>query len=182
MMIPSREKKTPIGDRHIPRILSILIFLVAAAGCGSRQETVPSPTLVSSPSATWMPSPTAILVRTPTSTPQPIVIHAPGGTLQIVRYGFQSSFQGQEAESGSRFLILWLESTDGSYPGGEGLQADAGEVRLVGSDRSNTFLGICCLVNGGLAIGFMPPSSASTFTLIWPGNDPIRLDRPSPGE
>jgi predicted small lipoprotein YifL len=160
-------------------VVALLFLSLALAGCGSGRRAGPTAGPESAgPTAAETPSPAISATPAPTKTQEPIAIQAQRGSLTIVAYGFAPSLSDWEPESGYRLLLLRMESTGGAYAGGEGLLEETEGAYVVGNDRSTTFRGACCLAGGGLVIGFVTPSTASTFTLFWPGNPPIALTHP----
>lgn len=157
----------------------MVFFSLILAGCGAgRQAGQTAEPESAAPTAAVTPSPSFSATPAPTKTQEPIAVQAQRGSLTIAAYGFAPSLPGWEPESGYRLFLLRLESAGGAYAGGEGLMEDTEKAYVVGNDRSTTFRGVCCLAGEGLAIGFVTPATASTFTLYWPGNPPIALTRP----
>ena len=155
-----------------------LAFLIILSNCRASDNSTPSSTPSLPPTEIMTSTPADTMTPMPTRTQEPIVFHTSQGTLEIIRYGFQPSLLEWKPDGGYRLLILWLQSVDGSYEQGDGLLEDSAGVYVIGNDRSTTFRGVCCLAPEGLVIGFTTPATASTFTLYWPGNEPIELDKP----
>jgi hypothetical protein len=157
----------------------MVLFSLALAGCGPGRQAGPTAEPESAAStAAVTPSPAFSATPAPTKTQEPIAVQGQRGALTIVAYGFAPSLSDWEPGSGYRLFLLRLESTGGAYAGGEGLLEDTEGAYVVGNDRSTTFRGACCMAGEGLVIGFATPSTASTFTLYWPGNPPIALTHP----
>jgi RTX calcium-binding nonapeptide repeat (4 copies) len=102
------------------------------------------------------------------------------GKFVIVGSDFSSTDPfGDAAPAGYRFLNVYFARADGGSPSSIAARfADASENAYVraadGSRGDRDFAG---LLSGSLVVGFTVKTSASGFTLYWPGNKPIPLGK-----
>lgn len=171
------------------RKVKVLQFMVSL---GSALFVIGCSVLAAAPTATAIPPtftpipPTFTPVPptiTPTVTPRPtatvalVTITTPLGDLVITKAEIvDENPMGQKAAPGYQILNVSFESADGSPIDGGDFYDASREVYVTGDDGSKTKSYMGGLVSGELIVGFTPPVSAQTFTLYWPGNDPIELD------
>ena len=82
---------------------------------------------------------------------------------------------GNQAAPGYRILNVYVESADGREIDGSAFYEESRDVFVIGDDGSETKSYTGGLLSGQLMVGFTPPDTAHTFTLVWPGNDPVEL-------
>jgi hypothetical protein len=125
----------------------------------------------------------ALLVVSCSSGHQEARIESAVGPLSVSSASIVDSIGGQVARPGYQILVVTL-SGEGEIDV-DSLMAASEGVYVIGSDgsRTNRFMAGSSTVASGeesghpsCRIGFTPPSSATGFTLHWPGNEPIALE------
>lgn len=88
-----------------------------------------------------------------------------------------NSFTCDRAAPGYQILIVWLAPADGRAPGDVRNLFDASRDVYISWDansREKRYTG--GLLSGRLVMAFTPPAGLRTFTLVWPGNQPIAIE------
>jgi hypothetical protein len=105
------------------------------------------------------------------------------GALSVSSASIVDSIGGQVAQPGYQILVVTFLG-EGEIDADSLMEASEG-VYVIGDDGSRTerFMAGSSTVTSGegvgspsCRIGFTPPSSATGFTLHWPGNEPIVLE------
>lgn len=110
------------------------------------------------------------------------VVESAAGPLSLSSASIVDSVGGQVAQPGYQILVLTFRG-EGEIDSDALMEASEG-VYVIGDDGSRTerfMAGTSNITSEEVAsarcsIGFTPPSSATGFTLHWPGNEPIILE------
>jgi hypothetical protein len=158
-------------------VFLVFVFLTGLmSGCVS--TSIP-PTLTAIPPTETPVPPTDTSVpptTTPTEVPIVITITTSLGDIFLTKAEVATeNVMGDQAAPGFQLLNVWFESADGSAIDGSAFYDESKAVYVMGDDGSKTNSYLGGLVSGQLLVGFTPPESAHTFTLYWPGNEPVEL-------
>ena len=160
-------------------VVAVLILSIALSGCGMGQGV--GSTLTSPPTSTLevteAPPPTNTLAptRTPeatnTLTPSPlpaeIQITTPLGNIILTEAEIANADAfGNTAAPGYQILNVYFKSADGSEIDGSAFYDESKNVSVMGDDGSETKSYTGGLLSGQLMVGFTPPDTAHSFTLV----------------
>lgn len=148
----------------------VVLWVVLSLAACSAPASLPTPTNVSMPT---LPAAGKPLLKTA------------AGEFEVAAARFTEEVHGVKPGPEEKILLVIL-----AQPGGKKLDPQAfsleafqqalqdtgqGQVHILGDDGSFTISSMAGWVEDEFAMGFRLPAAAKTYTLFWPGNDPIVL-------
>ena len=166
----------------LPLLIVVVLNLAACQGApASSAAPTPAPMIASE---TLLAAP-AISTETSASGDGQIVFKTTIGDFAITGSRFVAEANGTRPGPDEKLPLVFLArpGVEKLNPGEFSLEAfdqalrdlSQGEVHIAGDDGSYTICTMGGWVEDDFAIGFRVPASAKTYTLFWPGNDPIEL-------
>jgi hypothetical protein len=147
-----------------------LISLVAAlslTACGAQPA---APTMTSVPTV----APVATAAVAPTAAAKPVLKTALGD-LMVISARFVSEVHGETPAPGLKILLVGLERADGTSIDLQAFQTAQLGTHILGDDGSETISPMAGFVENEFVMGFRLPETVKTYTLVWPGNDPVKI-------
>jgi hypothetical protein len=146
--------------------LTALAMALSLAACGAQPAavvTTPTPT----PAAAAV-APAAVAAVKP-------VLKTALGDLTVVSARFVNEVHGETPAPGFKILLVALERADGAPIDLAAFQTAQLGTHILGEDGSETISPMAGLVDEKFVMGFRLPEAVQTYTLVWPGNDPVKI-------